>query len=114
MIDIILKNHLEGVLDVPVVMEIPKNPAAEYVLIERTGTRMIQKRVEEATLAIQTYSTTLYKAALLQYLVRDAMNAAEELPEIGSVEVTGMYNYSDDATKQYRYQGVYSVINYSV
>lgn len=112
MIEVTLKGYLEDILDVPVLMEVPANPPKKFVLIERTGTRMIEKQVEEATLAIQTYAATLYKAAVLQFAVRAAMQGAVELPEIASVEVTGLYNFTDEETKKYRYQGVYSVIAY--
>mgnify|MGYP006992080842 CR=1 FL=1 len=112
MIEVTLKSHLENALDVPVEMEIPAQPPARFIVIERTGTRMIEKAIEEATFAIQSYGVSLYDAALLQFAVRAAMQTFEELSEVCSVEVTGIYNYTDESIKKYRYQGVYSVIAY--
>ena len=44
--------------------------------------------------------------------IKQAMFNAVTLDEISKVELNSNYNYTDSATKQYRYQAVYVVVHY--
>ena len=44
--------------------------------------------------------------------VKDAMAYLEELDSIVKVDLNSDYNYTDDSTKEYRYQAVYQIIHY--
>ena len=80
------------------------------VFVEKTGGH--GEYITESTVAIQSYETSLYKAASLNEDVKDAMRTLTEIPEICKVTLNSDYNYSDTTTKEYRYQAVFDVIHY--
>ena len=49
---------------------------------------------------------------MLNEAVKAAVEAAIELPEISSVQLNSDYNYTDTATKRYRYQAVFDFVYY--
>lgn len=112
MIEKTILTYMKGALDVEVYMERPEKPPAEYVLIEKTGSSK-SNHISTATMAFQSYSTTLYKTAVLNDKVKEAIERMPaELNEIGHVELNADYNYTDTASKQYRYQAVYVITHY--
>jgi hypothetical protein len=96
--------YLSSALTVPVYAEIPADPPDAFVLVEKTGGQT-QNHLKSATLAVQSYSGTLYGAATLSASVCDALNRATELNAISHIE-TNDYNYTDTQSKRYRYQAV--------
>lgn len=115
MIETILCEYLGSALTYPVFFEKPKdNIPAEYVLVEKTGGGT-SEHVGEATVAIQTIGVSLLRAAEMAYEVEEAMHDAVSRHEITSVETNSIYNHTHDmvgTTKEYQYQGVYSVVFY--
>lgn len=111
MIEKIVLEHLKIVLDVGVFMQRPENPPKEYVIIEKTGGTK-DNNINAATFAFQSYSSTLYKAAELNQRVKAAVESLTELDEIGRVSLNSDYNFTDTATKQYRYQAVFVITHY--
>jgi hypothetical protein len=111
MIEVILREYLEEALDVPVCLEQPPKPPKKYVLIEKTGSSKVN-HITSATMALQSYAPTLYETAVLNEAVKAAVEAAIELPEISSVQLNSDYNYTDTATKRYRYQAVFDFVYY--
>lgn len=116
MIELIVLNYLKLKLNVPVVMENIKED--EYVLIEKTGSGL-SNHIKNTTFAIQSYSNSLYNAALLNEEVKKAMigdgittNGIVEDENICSCELNTDYNFTDTTTKHYRYQAVFDVVNY--
>ncbi len=111
MVELIVKMQLESVLDVPVLLEVPERMPDAFVLIEKTGssaTNFIQK----ATVAVQSWETSMYKAAQLNEKVKKAMDSLAELPEIAKAALNSDYNHTDTTTKRYRYQAVYDLTYY--
>lgn len=113
MIETIVLNYLENKLDVPVVMECITD--SEYVLIEKTGSGL-ENHINRATLAIQSYSDSMYNAALLNNKVKEAMlgngttsYGIAELNTVYKCDVNSDYNYTDTTTKKYRYQAVFEI-----
>ena len=96
-------------LPVPVFCEASDEPS--YVLIERTGSEE-RNRVRAATLAIQSYAGSLLGAAELNEQVRTAMESLPELPGVGGCRLLNDYNWTDTATRRYRYQAVFRVTHY--
>ena len=54
----------------------------------------------------------MYDAMSLNKSVKDAMFSAVTLDEITRVELNSDYNYTDQATKQSRYQAVFDITHY--
>ena len=105
-----LLDYLDSVLDVPVVMEAPEQTTG-YVLIDQTGSSRTN-HIITTTFAIQSYGSSLYNAMLLNDEVKDAMVGFAELDEITRVELETDYNFTNTATKQYRWQAVYQITHY--
>lgn len=105
-----LLDYLGSNLDVPVVMEAPDQTTG-YVLIDQTGSSRTN-HIITTTFAIQSYGASLYDAMVLNDEVKDAMVGFAELDEITRVELETDYNFTNTATKQYRWQAVYLITHY--
>lgn len=113
MIELTLKNYLAQMLaDVPVKLEIPADPPAEFILIEHTGGGDEGELLQGAVFAVQSYGPSLADAAALNKRVETAMRSIAELPQICSCALNSSYNFTDTASKHYRYQAVYDIIFY--
>lgn len=109
MIELILLEHLNDALSVPVVMEVPAVKPDAFVLVEKTGGRK-SNQICSATVAIQSYHTSLYNAAMLNESVKVAMEGIVERDDVSRAKLNSDYNYTDTASKTYRYQAVYDVV----
>lgn len=105
-----LLDYLGSNLSVPVVMEAPEQTTG-YVLIDQTGSSRTN-HIITTTFAIQSYGASLYDAMVLNDAVKDAMVGFAELDEITRVELETDYNFTNTATKQYRWQAVYLITHY--
>ena len=105
-----LLDYLDSALDVPVVMEAPER-LTDYVLIDQTGSSRTN-HIITTTFAIQSYGDSLYEAMVLNDEVKDAMVDFAELGNVTRVELQTDYNYTNTATKQYRWQAVYLITHY--
>ena len=108
MIEKIVFDYLSQMLGVPVRTEKLGNVPEEYVLIEKTGSS-VENHINSSTIAIQSYSDTLYNAALLNDQVKQAMDHMAESTNIYKSSLNSDYNFTDTNTKQYRYQAVYDI-----
>lgn len=112
MIEKVILDYLTAELSqVPVYMEVPADPPETFVVIQRTGGGMTNW-IYSSAFAIQSYAGSLYAAAELNESVKEAMLSIVELDEIASIRLNSEYNFTDSATKHYRYQGVYDVVHY--
>ena len=110
MIELIICEYLSEKLDCAVLPEKPDRPFGKMVFVERTGGR--GKFLRETTVAIQSYGTSLYEAAMLNEEVISEMQGLIERDEVTKVTLNSNYNYTDTATKEYRYQAVFDIIHY--
>lgn len=109
MIETIVLSALDSELSVPVVMEVPENRPASYVVLEKTGSQRTN-RLDSATFAVQSIAPSLYEAAALNETVKAIMDALPETePTIFRAELNGDYNFTDAETKERRYQAVYII-----
>lgn len=108
MIEKIVLDYLKENIIVPCFMEVPEQPPSIMVIIEKTGSG-VNNHVYEATIAIQSYSTSLYKAAELNELVKECMENIITIDKICSCELNSDYNYTDTEMKKYRYQAVFDI-----
>lgn len=115
MIETVLYNYLSTAFaddDIPIYLERPESrPAGEYIIIEKTGGSSTNK-ISTNTFAFQSYGPTLYKASDLNEKVKAAVEQAEYLDEISSVTLNSDYNFTDTASKSYRYQAVFVITHY--
>lgn len=109
MIEKIVLDYLNSVLDVMVVLEKPEEEPEEYVLIEKTGSSY-EDFINTSTIALQSYSSSLYKAATLNEKVKKAMNEIIVLDDISKSKLNSDYNFTDTTKKKYRYQAVYDLV----
>lgn len=109
MIEKIVLDYLTDCLSVPVYMEMPEEPPASFVLLEKTGSSR-RDWIDEATLAIQSYGATLLEAASLNEAVKTAMQSITDLASVSRAELNSDYNYTDTTSKRYRYQAVYDFV----
>lgn len=101
-IDLLLSNSIETF------MERPKDAPEEYCIVERTGSSSTNY-VTTATIAVQSISGSLAKAAKLNEKVKKILLAAD-IEGISSIKLMSDYNFTNTAAKQHRYQAVYSVV----
>lgn len=115
MIEDKIREFLESKLTVPVLMEVPKNPASQFVVIEKTGGGQVNM-ISSSILAIQSYAPSLFEAAQLNELVKDWMldgvEGAITLGTIAKITLDSDYNYTDTTSKRYRYQAVFDITHY--
>lgn len=112
MIETTIKGHLASRLDVPVFMEVPDNPPESYVVVIRSGGGGREDFLHNPMILCRSYASSLAEAAKLNDRVVAAMDTLTECDEVSGCYLTGSYNFTDKATKQYRYQSVYNVYHY--
>lgn len=81
----------------------------EFVVVSKTGSRK-ENHIKRATVAIQSYSDSLYNAALLNELVKDAIENMVDRDDVSSCKLNSDYNYTDTTTKEFRYQAVFDIV----
>lgn len=112
MIEKTILNYLKGVLSVPVYIgEKPNNKTSEYVVLKVIDNGRINM-IDAVTFNIESYSTTLQKAAELNALVKDAMFNAITLNSVSSSKCGGGGQNIDTATKTYCYECVFNLFYY--
>lgn len=100
---------LENATGIQTFAERPKNPPAEYLLIERTGGGY-ENYINRATIAVQSYADSLYRAAQMNLRVEKAMRSIDELMNVSKCLLNSSYNWTDTESKKYRYQAVFDII----
>lgn len=105
-----LLDYLGEELSIGVYMEAPED-FTDYVLIEQTGSARTN-HIITTTVAIQSYGPSLYEAMVLNERVKVAMEGFTGLANVANVELQTDYNFTNTATKQYRWQAVYSITHY--
>lgn len=113
MIEIVIRNYLNQTLDVPAYLEYPEGESVppKHVMVEKVGSDR-RDHINSASIALQSYGTSLYEAMSLNEDVKAAMDKIVALEQIGSSSLDSDYNFTDTSTKQYRYQAVYDITHY--
>lgn len=111
MIEIVIKQFLDDHLSVPSFLERPKDPPEKYVLFEKTGSGK-SNFLPSSTFAFQSYALSLYEAALLNEELKEVVESMIVLNEMSKIKLNSDYNFTDTATKEYRYQAVYDINHY--
>lgn len=108
MIETIIYEYLNEELEVPAYMEVPADAPDEFVIIEKLGSREIDK-IQRATFALRSYAKSMYRAASVNESVKEAMDNLISLDEVSASQLESDYNFTNTITHQYRYQAVYDV-----
>lgn len=114
MIEVIVLNYLleqniDGIGQ-DVYLEVPEDKPGRYIVIEKTGSGR-ENMINNASFAIQSISAnSLLEAAMINDAVKNIMDEfAYNSPEIYSCRLDTDYNFTNPATKEYRYQAVYNI-----
>ena len=110
-IEEVVRDYLDNRLNVPVLLQRVSKLAEPYVMVEKTGGGQTN-RVNSATLALQSYGSSIHVAADLNEQVKAAMDDIVELSGISNVNLNADYNYTDESRDEYRYQAVYELTHY--
>jgi len=111
MIEIIIKQFLDGHLSVPAFTELPENKPKRYVVFEKTGSGKTN-HLPSSTIAFQSYAESKFEAAKLNEEVKEVVENLIVLNEIRGLKLNSDYNFPDTTTKEYRYQAVYDIKHY--
>lgn len=111
LIEITVKNHLEGKLDCPVYMEYPENAPEYLVVLDRTDSSR-ENHIDTAMFLVQSYGPTKLAAAMLNAKAKEAMDSLITLPRIAACDLNSDYPFPDNTRKRHRYQAVYDITHY--
>lgn len=111
MIEKIVLDYLNSTLRVKAYMEEDDDMPQEYVLVEKTG-RGNENHIFDAMIVVQSFSDTMYHAAVLNEEVKSAMGNIIALDAITRCDLNTDYNYTDTSRKKYRYQSVFDITHY--
>ncbi len=105
-------NRSDVELDAQAFGEIPEKAPDEFYVVELTGGGQTD-HINQSTIAIKSHAKSRARAADLAYDVDNVMiNNLPELDYVSGVKRNTVANFTDLATKGYRYQGVYVVTHY--
>lgn len=108
MIEILMLEHLQERLGIPVYAEVPEKKPERFIVI-RKGDERRDNFLRCATMLARSYAPSLLAAMELSQQVLGAMDIFPEHPRISGCYCTGDYNFTDEETKQYRYQAVFDI-----
>lgn len=111
LIEITVKNHVEGRLDCPVYIEFPEKAPEYFVILDRTDSSR-ENHIDSATFVVQSYGPSKLAAAMLNAKAKEAMDSLIQLGRIAACNLSGDYPFPDTKRKRHRYQAVYEITHY--
>lgn len=111
MIEKLVLDYINKNSDIPAYTEEEPDMPEEYILIEKTGSGG-DWQIKKATIAIQSFSMSKYKAAQLNEVVKGIMERIIELDDVCRCTLNSDYPYTDTKRKKYRYQAVFDIVHY--
>ena len=108
MIEAVVIGYLDGLGNIPAYAERPEDPPEEYLIIERTGGGYTN-HISRAVIAVQSYADSLLRAAQINEAVEAAMQDITDIENISRCSLNSSYNFTDTASKKYRYQAVFDI-----
>lgn len=110
MIEKIVLDYLKS-KNINAYMERNNGIKGDFVLIEKTGSGE-ENHIKNSTLAVQSFSDSLYNTALLNEKIKELMKQIIELDEVSKCSLNSDYNYTIPNTKEYRYQAIFDLVHY--
>lgn len=109
MIETIAKAYLETKTTVPVRLERSPEMPSKCIVLEKTGSSY-DEQLYTATMAVQSYGSTLAEAAALNAdVVKWMLAMRDPVTNVFDITLNSDYNFTDTATKRYRYQAVFII-----
>lgn len=106
-----VRNYLDDMLTVPVLLQRVEKLTEPYVMIEKTGGSKTDY-INHATIALQSYGASIHIAADLNEQVKTAMAGIVQLETVSSARLDTDYNFTDQSRDEYRYQAVFDIAHY--
>lgn len=97
--------------NIPVYLEIPADPPTTFIVIEKTSGGRVNQ-IDSSTIAVQSYSDTLFNTATLSNTIKELMLLSITLDDVASCTLNSEYNFTDTQMKRYRYQAVFDLTHY--
>lgn len=111
MIEKVVIDYLESAISVPVYAEVPEGGSDSFVVVEKVGSSRANY-LDSTTIAVQSYGDSLANAAKLNKTVKGLMLDVISLDQVSAVRLNSDYNFTDTATKRYRYQALFVITYY--
>ena len=111
MIEIIVKEHMQPRLTVPVYFEFPSNPCESFVVL-KVENNPRENLIDSALIVADSYGPTQLDAARLNASVKPILDDLVLLPSISASKRGGDYPAFDSVNKRYRYQAVQNITYY--
>lgn len=111
MIEIIVKEHMQKRLDVPVYFEYPSNPCESFVVLKLENNPR-ENLLDSALLVADSYGPSQLAAAQLNESLKNMLDDLVLLPSISASKRGGDYPVFDSVNKKYRYQAVQNITYY--
>lgn len=111
MIELLIKNYLDGHLSAPSFLERQDKMPDRFVLFEKMGSAE-KNQLPSSTFAFQSYAPSLFEAAKLNDELKKVLKNMIALDEISGIKLNSDYNYTDTETKEHRYQAVFDINHY--
>ena len=111
MIELTVKDFLEQSLTVPVYFELPEDPPDTFLVLKK-GDSSRDNLLDAAMFVADSYGPSLWEAAKLNELVKEALDDLIHLPSISASRRAGDYPAFDTINKRYRYQAVQNITYY--
>lgn len=110
-IEEVVRDYLDDMLTVPVLLQRTQKLTEPYVMIEKTGGGQTN-RINSATIAVQSIGGSIHVASDLNEQVKAAMGDIVELSEVSNVSLNSDYNFTDEERDEFRYQAVFELTHY--
>lgn len=110
-IEEVVRDYLDDMLTVPVLLQRTQKLTEPYVMIEKTGGGQTN-RINSATIAVQSIGGSIHVASDLNEQVKAAMADIVTLPEVSNVSLNSDYNFTDEERDEFRYQAVFELTHY--
>lgn len=110
-------DFLSEALGVPAFPEVPEDFPADgrLVIVEKTGESRTDC-IYRATVAVQSYGSSMFEAATLCADTIEALLDPEtgllRLDDVTRCELNSDYPFNDTERKRYRYQSVFDIVHY--
>lgn len=108
--EILILQHLENRLSVPVALQVSPDlkDCPKYVILQRIGGE-VNDHIRSVTFTVQSIAPSLLEACKLNEEVKEAMESLIESEHVSRIDLDSDYEYTDTATKRFRYQAVYNL-----
>ena len=112
MIEVAIREYLENnLVNIPVVMEYPKNPAKKFILLQLADGGQVN-HIDAATFFVTVYADSLYEAAELKDKVKSFLLDATSLSGITKASLGQEQADTDSANHVYKYNLTFNFYYY--